>query len=182
MKFGYARVSTEEQNLDLQLEALKKAGCEEIFQEKISSIAGTRPEYLKLQEKLRKGDTLVVYSLSRYGRTIKQLVNEIDRFRAEGIEFKSITEGIDTTSASGRLQFHIFAALAQFERELISERTRAGLSAARARGKKGGREKKLLPGKVKQLKADYEAKQLSITDLCLKYKISRATLYTYINS
>lgn len=143
MKIGYARVSTEDQNLDLQNDALKEAKCDHIFEEKISGKIKDRPALDEAPNFMRKGDTLVVWKLDRLGRSLKHLIEIINRLMDNGMYFKSLQEKIDTTSTSGKLIFHIFATLAEFEREIISERTKAGLKAARARGRFGGRPKKL---------------------------------------
>ena len=139
MIIGYARVSTHDQNLDSQLDALQKADCEQIFQEKITGKSKDRPELLSCLKALRKGDVLIVWKLDRLARSLKDLVEIITDLNQREIGFKSLTEAIDTTSATGRLVFHIFGALAEFEHSLIRERTIAGLDAARARGRKGGR-------------------------------------------
>jgi DNA invertase Pin-like site-specific DNA recombinase len=185
MLIGYARVSTNEQNLDLQRDALKKAGVSEkhIFTDKIT---GTRAERQGLDEALshmREGDTFVVWRLDRLGRSLKHLIETITRLQKQQIAFKSITENIDTSTATGQLVFHVFGALAEFERNLIKERTIAGLEAARARGRKGGRPK-LNPSvstvaMAKQLYADHTN---SIADICRTLHISRATLYRYLKA
>ena len=137
MLIGYARVSTGDQNLDLQLEALKKAGCEEIFKDAISGTRSKRPGLDKALELLRKDDTLVVWKLDRLGRSVKHLVNMVGELREKGVQFKSLTDSIDTGTPSGRFFFHVMASLAEMERELTVERTRAGLEAARKLGRKG---------------------------------------------
>ena len=139
MIIGYARVSTQEQNLDAQLDALKNANCEQIFEEKITGKHKDRPELKTCLKALRKGDVLIVWKLDRLARSLKDLVEIITELNDREIGFRSLTEAIDTTSATGRLVFHIFGALAEFEHSLIRERTIAGLDAARARGRKGGR-------------------------------------------
>ncbi len=141
MFIGYARVSTHEQNLDMQLDALKAAGCEKIFKDKISTLKEERQGLLEALDFLRPGDVLVVWKLDRLGRTLKQLIELVAMFNQKGIGFKSLKETINTTTSTGKLVFHIFAALAEFERDIIHERTRAGLEAARARGRLGGRPK-----------------------------------------
>ena len=138
MKLGYARVSTAEQNPDLQTDALKLAGCEKIFIDKVSGSKSLRPELQKLKEQLRAGDTLVVWRLDRLGRNMKDLLESFKTLESLDVGFSSIQENIDTTTPTGRLVFHIFASLAEFERNLIIERTNAGLVAARARGRFGG--------------------------------------------
>ena len=139
MKVGYARVSREEQHLELQLDALKAAGCEQIFTEKIKSVKDQRPLLEQSLKFVRSGDTLVVWRLDRLGRSLKNLLEIMGFLEERGIEFQSLTEHLDSSSPSGKLIFHIFASVAEFERALTIERTRAGLAAARARGRKGGR-------------------------------------------
>jgi DNA invertase Pin-like site-specific DNA recombinase len=148
MLIGYARVSTDDQNLDLQRDALKQAGCEQIFTDHISGTKAERPGLTDALSHLRDGDTLVVWRLDRLGRTLPHLIETVNGLQNRGIGFKSLTESIDTTTSGGKLIFHIFGALAEFEREIIRERTNAGLSAARARGRKGGRPKALSKGKT----------------------------------
>ncbi|KJR41965.1 invertase/recombinase-like protein [Candidatus Magnetoovum chiemensis] len=180
---GYARVSTADQDLNLQIDELKKAGCEPIFTDQIS---GAKTERKGLEEclgSLKPADTLIVWRLDRLGRSMSHLVQIITRLKEQNIGFKSLRDGaIDTTTASGELVFNIFAALAQFERELIRERTRAGLSSARARGRLGGR-KAILSGnsKVKMAKAMHQNKSMSINEICETLKISRATFYRYLS-
>src|ERR687883_586052 len=143
MLIGYARVSTDEQNLDLQLSALKTAGCEQIYTDKVSGTKAVRPGLENTFSHLRSGDTLVVWRLDRLGRSLRHLIDTVTTLQDKGIGFKSLTESIDTTTSGGKLVFHIFGALAEFEREIIRERTQAGLQAARARGRNGGRAKKI---------------------------------------
>ena len=152
MLIGYARVSTDEQNLDLQLSALKEAGCEEIYTDKISGTKATRPGLQNALSHLRSGDTFVVWRLDRLGRSLRHLIDTVTDFQERGIGFKSLQESIDTTTSGGKLVFHIFGALAEFEREIIRERTKAGLTAARARGKSGGRPKALTDKQVEMLR------------------------------
>ncbi len=159
MKIGYARISTLEQNLDLQVDALKKEGCEKIITDEVSGSVADRPGLSKVRELLRKGDTLVVWRLDRLGRTLRHLIEWVNELDEQGISFKSLQETIDTNSSSGKLIFHIFGALSEFERNLIRERTRAGLEAARSRGRQGGRPKKLKKDK-RQLAVDlYKGKK-----------------------
>ena len=153
MRIGYARVSTQDQNSDLQLDALKQAGCEQVFNEKKTGRTLQRPELEACLRTLRKGDTLVVWRLDRLGRSLKDLVETVNALEERGIGFKSLTESIDTTSAGGRLVFHLFSALAEFERNLISDRTKAGLAAARARGRKGGRKPKMTATDIRKAAA-----------------------------
>ena len=160
MIIGYARVSTHDQNLDSQLDALQKADCEQIFQEKITGKTKDRPELISCLKALRKGDVLVVWKLDRLARSLKDLVEIITDLNQREIGFKSLTEAIDTTSATGRLVFHIFGALAEFEHSLIRERTIAGLDAARARGRKGGRKPSMSEKDIKKAKLCYEILRL----------------------
>src|SRR5215212_9076832 len=181
MDIGYARVSTGEQTLALQLDALRKAGCGRIFEETAS---GAKAERASLKEALayaRPGDTLVVWRLDRLGRSLKHLIETVADLAARGIGFKSLTEQIDTTTSGGKLIFHVFGALAEFERDLIRERTNAGLAAARARGRTGGRPKKLADTKTRALaQALYDGEQTDIETICRTLGISRATLYRYL--
>lgn len=180
MLIGYARVSTQDQNLDLQIDALQKAGCEKIIEDRITGSSETRPGLNTLFEMLRKGDILVVWRLDRLGRSLKHLIEMVNKLDEQGIAFKSITESIDTSSPGGKLIFHIFGALAEFERNIIRERTKAGLSAARARGKVGGRPKALTESKRKALISLYNQKQHTIKELCEMFNIKKATLYKYV--
>src|ERR687890_252727 len=151
MLIGYARVSTEDQNLDLQRDALETAGCEQIYTDRVSGTKARRPGLEQALSHLRAGDTLVVWRLDRLGRSLRHLIDTVTELQEKGIGFKSLTESIDTTTSGGRLVFHIFASLAEFEREIIRERTQAGLQAARARGKTGGRPKALTDKQVAML-------------------------------
>jgi len=182
-KVGYARVSTTDQELHLQIDELKKAGCKRIFEDKVSGAKARREGLEKCLTSLKKGDTLFVWRLDRLGRSMSHLVSIVQELRDKGVHFRSLCDGaIDTTTASGELIFHIFAALAQFERTLIQERTRAGLEAARARGKKGGR-KPISPEnpKVRMAKTMHKDKSMGINEICSTLKISRATFYRYIS-
>ena len=174
---GYARVSTIEQNFDLQVDALTKAGCRPIYQEKLSGSLTNRPELECCMNYLRRGDVLVVWRLDRLGRGVKNLIEIVNQLKNKGIGFRSIQENIDTTTATGELIFHIFASLAQFERRLIQERTKAGVEAAYARGRVGGRPLKL--SKLERIKLEkmYLERSLSIRDLCKLFGISTRTLY-----
>lgn len=180
MKFGYARVSTTEQNLDLQLDALKKAGCEEIITDQISGSLSERPGLTNLLNQLRKGDMVVVWKLDRLGRSLKHLITFISNLKEKGIGFQSLQESIDTESSTGQLIFHIFGALAEFERNLIRERTRAGLEAARSRGRLGGRPLKLPKEKIELAKELYKGRKHSLKQICSLLEISKPTLYSYI--
>jgi len=180
MLIGYARVSTFEQNLHLQKDALKTAGCEKIFEDRISGSAAARPGMDKALEFLREGDTLVVWRFDRLGRSLKHLIEVVAKLEENHIGFKSLQETIDTTSSGGKLIFHIFGALAEFERNLIRERTMAGLTAARARGRKGGRPKALdLKQRQFAIKL-YNERKHSIQEICRILDITKPTLYSYV--
>jgi len=181
MLIGYARVSKEDQNLELQKDALKKAGCEDIFEDHISGSRQQRPGLQALLGYIRKGDTLVVWRLDRLGRSLKDLISLFDLLSSKGIEIKSLNECLDTSSSSGKLIFHLFAALAEFERNLIRERTFAGLEAARARGRKGGRPKKLSEDERSVSVQLYREKKYTIRKICHMMGISRPTLYKYVD-
>jgi DNA invertase Pin-like site-specific DNA recombinase len=181
MLIGYARVSTMDQNLDLQTDALKLAGCEQIFTDKITGTKFERPQLTELKKILRAGDTIVVWKLDRMGRGLRDLINLMREFDEQKIGFKSLTEGIDTTTTTGKLIFHIFGALAEFERNLIIERTQAGLKAGRARGKIGGRPPKLSKDQKKVLKAMHRDKTIPLTTILETFKISKPTMYKIVN-
>jgi len=173
-----ARVSTFEQILDLQRDALTAAQCDRIFTDTMSGSRSDRPGLEQALDYLREGDVLVVWRLDRLGRSLKYLIEVITRLNERGIGFKSLTEQIDTTTSGGKLIFHVFGALAEFERDIIRERTQAGLAAARARGRMGGRPKKLeTPTKVAMAQALYGDQSHSIAEICKSLGISRATLY-----
>lgn len=180
MLVGYARVSTQDQNLDLQIDALKAAGCEKIFIEKASGAQRDRPELQAAIEYARNGDTLVVWKLDRLARSIKQLIETIEGLGGRSIGFRSLTEAIDTTTAGGRLIFHIFGALAEFERAIIKERTRAGLDAAKARGRVGGRPPKLSEEDIKAAKALLADDGITAAEAAKRIGVSLATLYRYL--
>jgi len=180
---GYARVSTEGQDLSMQINELKASGCHPIFSDKVSGVKSERPGLDKCLKTLNQEDTLIVWRLDRLGRSMPHLVSIVTSLKEKGIGFRSLHDGaIDTTTASGELVFNIFASLAQFERELIKERTRAGLSAARARGKLGGR-KPISPQdpRVKMAKKMHKDHSMSINEICSTLKISRASFYRYLN-
>ena len=179
MKFGYARVSTLEQNLGLQTDALNVAGCAETITDEVSGSLLERPGLNKLLDKLRAGDELIVWRLDRLGRSIRNLIELVNNFQAKGVIFRSLTENIETSTNNGRLIFNIFASLAEFERNLIRERTMAGLSAARARGRKGGRKTKDI-SKVNAAIQLYHKKELTVDQICKVIGISRGTLYKYL--
>jgi len=181
MKIGYARVSTHEQNLDLQRDALEKAGCQRIVTDKISGAADARSGLHKLRDDiLRPGDTMVVWRLDRLGRSLKDLIAWVTWLEEQDVAFQSLGEAIDTATAPGRLTFHIFGALAEFERDLIRSRTTAGLAAARARGRKGGR-RPILTGEDRALAVRlYNERQMSVAGICKRMGISKPTLYAYV--
>lgn len=180
MKIGYARVSTDDQSLDLQIDALRAAGCEKIYEEKVSGAAKDRPQLDNLLvEILRVGDTLTVWRLDRLGRSLPHLVKTVEDLKSRGIGFESLQERIETETASGRLVFHVFAALADFERNIIQERTRAGLAAARARGRTGGR-KSIAPEMATAIRSLASDRNNSPTSICKTLRISRSTFYKYI--
>lgn len=176
MRIGYARVSTEDQNTSLQIDALKNAGCDQFFEEKVSGKSKERPELEVCLKVLREGDTLVVWRLDRLGRSLDHLVQIIRDLESRKIGFRSLTESIDTTNAGGKLIFHIFAALAEFERNLISERTKAGLRAARARGRKGGRKAKLTNSDMRKAAAMLRDPMVTKTEVARHFGVSRVTL------
>lgn len=180
MLVGYARVSTLDQSLALQEDALKKAGCQKIFRDKISGDKTERPGLQAALEYARKGDTLLVWRLDRLGRSLKHLIETVTQLEEQGIGFRSLQEGIDTTTSGGRLIFQIFGALAEFERNLIRERTQAGLAAARARGRKGGRPKKLSNAQIELANRLYEEKKHTIKEICQILGVSKPTLYAYL--
>ena len=176
-RIGYARVSTDDQNLDLQRDALRQAGCATIYEEAASGKNAVRPELEQCRKALRAGDTIVVWRLDRLGRSLQDLVQIVADLEQRGVHFESLTEKIETGSASGKLQFHVFAALAEFERNLIRERTQAGLAAARARGRAGGRKPKLDEKQVREIKRLMTDPTIPVSQIAKSYKVSRATIY-----
>lgn len=191
MKIGYARVSTRDQNLDLQIDALQKFGCEKLYQEKQSAVK-ERPELDKMLEHIREGDAVVVWKLDRLGRSLRHLVDLIALFKEKKVEFVSLNDNIDTTTIQGRLIFNLFASFAEFERELIRERTMAGLKRARENGRIGGKKKGLSPEAKKKAFAAWQlnernnaivdrTQKLSIPDIAKTLNISRATFYRYLD-
>ena len=182
MLIGYARVSTQDQTLNLQKDALEKLGCNKIFTDTASGAKAERKGLEEALEYVREGDTLVVWRLDRLGRSLKHLIETITELNNRKIGFKSIQENIDTTTSGGKLVFHIFGALAEFERDIIRERTQAGLQAARARGRKGGRPKSLTGKKTAMAQALYNDKNNTIDEICKTLNISRATLYRNIDT
>ena len=182
MLIGYARVSTQDQTLNLQKDALEKLGCNKIFTDTASGAKAERTGLNEALEYVREGDTLAVWRLDRLGRSLKHLIETITELNNRKIGFKSIQESIDTTTSGGKLIFHIFGALAEFERDIIRERTQAGLQAARARGRNGGRPKSLTGKKVAMVQALYNDKNNTVDEICKTLNISRATLYRYIKT
>ena len=180
MLIGYARVSTVDQNLALQRDALTEAGCAKIFIEQMSGAVADRPALHDALEFTRSGDTLIVWKLDRLARSIKQLIETIENLRVRGIGFRSLTEALDTTTAQGRLVFHMFAALAEFERSLIRERTQAGLAAARRAGRIGRRPPKLTDDDIEAAKAMLANPDIGVTQIAHRLGVSPATLYRYI--
>ena len=179
MLVGYARVSTSDQNLDLQNDALQAAGCERLFTDTVSGARGERPGLTAALKECRSGDTLVVWKLDRLGRSLPHLVETVRDLSVRGVGFKSLQEQIDTTTSSGKLIFHIFASLAEFERDLIRERTNAGLIAARARGRNGGRPRGVDQKKQQAALALKQDTQRSVREICEIVGISRNTYYKY---
>lgn len=179
-RIGYARVSTDDQHLDLQRDALQQAGCGVIYEEAVSGKNTTRPELEQCRKALRAGDTLVVWRLDRLGRSLPDLVQIVAELEKRGVHFESLTEKIETGSASGKLQFHVFAALAEFERGLIRERTQAGLAAARARGRSGGRKPKLDDQQVREIKVLLRDPDMKVAEVARRYGVSRTTLYKHV--
>jgi DNA invertase Pin-like site-specific DNA recombinase len=179
MLVGYARVSTQDQHLELQEDALRAAGCERIFIEKASGARADRPELQAALNYMREGDTLVVWRLDRLARSLKQLIATVEELEAQGIGFRSVIEAIDTTTSGGRLVFHIFAALAEFERSIIRERTRAGLDAAVARGRKGGRPPALSETDYASAKALLRDPNIPIKEVARRLGVSVSALYTH---
>jgi DNA invertase Pin-like site-specific DNA recombinase len=180
MLIGYARISTDDQNLDLQRDALQKAGCEQIFTDRISGTKDRRPGLEEALSHLRSGDTLVVWRLDRLGRSLRHLIDTVTALQERGIGFQSITESLNTTTSGGKLVFHIFGALAEFEREIIRERTQAGLQAARARGRNGGRPKKLTNKQIQMLQHLAADKKHSVKEICQTLGIGRTAFYRYV--
>ena len=179
MQVGYARISTEDQKLDLQIDALKRVGIEEdrIYQEQVSGVKTKRPQLAECIRSLRDGDTLVVWRLDRLGRSLPELIKIMTELQDRGIGFHSLNESIDTTTSMGRLMFHVLGSIAQFERDLISERTKAGLKAARARGHRGGRKPKVTPKMMKAARAMLGDPTTTMQEVADTLKVSRAAIY-----
>ncbi len=184
MIIGYIRVSKNKQLTALQVDAMKSANCERTFTDKMTGKRFDRPEFLKMLDMLRPGDILVVWRLDRLGRSLKELIETVNMLGARGVELRSLKENIDTTTPTGRLMFHVIAALAEFERDIISERTQAGLEAARARGRRGGRRpaiETLRPGQLERARHLYAARENTIAEImALTGFKSRATFYKYV--
>ena len=180
MRIGYARVSTQDQSLDLQVDALKKAGCNRIFKEKISGKRNSRPELQKMLDTLREKDTVVVYKLDRISRSTRHLIELVESFEDMGIEFVSLEDQIDTTTPMGRFFFRMMASIAELERDILSERTKAGLEAARARGRVGGRPR-VDPDKIQVALKMYESKEYTLSEIKKATGIGSTTLYRYVH-
>lgn len=181
MKIGYARISTPDQKIELQEDALKEEGCRLIYKDVSKGSKTERPGLTEAFTQLRDGDTLVVWRLDRLGRTLMHLIKTVKELKDKNIGFKSITESIDTTSISGQLIFHIFGALAEFERAIILERTMAGLKAARARGRLGGRPVKLSKCKARRMIELYDEKKVTVSEICKIYSLSHTGFYLYLS-
>ncbi len=180
MLVGYARVSTQDQTLDLQLDALKKAGCEKLYTDTASGAKAERKGLEDALDYVREGDILVVWRLDRLGRSLRDLIERITLLNSRKVGFRSLTENIDTTTSGGKLVFHIFGALAEFERDIIRERTTAGLEAARARGRFGGRRSVMTPAKLRLAQAAMGRPGTTVGQLCGELGISRMTLYRFV--
>ncbi|MCA9893121.1 MAG: recombinase family protein [Anaerolineae bacterium] len=180
MLVGYSRVSTQDQNPELQLDALNAAGCEKIFTEKMSGAKRDRPELIAALEYVRAGDTLVVWKMDRLARSLKQLIETIEDLEKREIGFRSLTEAIDTTTSSGKLVFHIFGALAEFERSIIRERTMAGLASARARGRLDGKPKRLSEEDLNVAKAMLSDSNITVAQVAQRLGVAASTLYRYL--
>lgn len=180
MLIGYARVSTDDQNLDLQRDALSAAGCAKVFEDMMGGAKADRPGLRQALDHLRTGDTLVIWRLDRLGRSLKDLIARAEDLRLRGVGLQSLQETINTDSSSGQLIFHIFGALSEFEHNLVRERTQAGLAAARARGRKGGRRKRLDEKQRAHTVELYNSRKHTAKEICALMGISRATLYTYV--
>jgi len=180
MRIGYARISTEDQTLDLQRDALKRAKCRQVYEEHATGKNTERPQLEACLKSLREGDTIVVWRLDRLGRNLADLVALVAQFEQQKVNFESLTEKIETVSPAGRLIFHVFAALAEFERNLIRERTVAGLKAARARGRNGGRPAKLSAKEIKTIRALLKTADIPVAEIAARFGVARSTLYRTI--
>jgi DNA invertase Pin-like site-specific DNA recombinase len=179
-RIGYSRVSTAEQNPELQHDALLAAGCSRVFTDKASGVASDRPQLAAALDYLREGDSLVVWRLDRLGRSLKHLLEVVSELDEHGVGFKSLQESIDTTTSTGRLVFHVFGALAEFERDLIRDRTTAGLAAARARGRVGGRKPVLTGQQIQVARKMYAAGDSTVADIAKILRVSRGTIYRHL--
>lgn len=180
MKIGYARVSTQDQNLDSQIHALQEAGCEKIFTEKASGAQRDRPELTATLNYMRKGDTLVVWKLDRLARSLKQLIETVEKLSEQQIGFSSLTESIDTTTSGGKLIFHIFASLAEFERSVIRDQTMAGLDAAKRLGRRGGRPPSLKKEDLIAAKALLKDYNITVEEVAKRFNVAPSTLYRHL--
>jgi len=181
MKIGYARISTVDQNLELQTDALEKTGCEKIFTDQASGAKDDRQGLIDAIEFCRTGDSMVVWKLDRLGRSLKHLIETINLLLEKKVGFVSIQESIDTTTSGGKLIFHVFGALAEFERELIRERTNAGLASARSRGRMGGRPKVMTAKQLRIAQTMLKDPKTTVKDVCETLQVSKTTLYRYLN-
>lgn len=181
MKFGYARVSTTDQNLESQIDALHKAGCDQIFKEKMTGTRRDRPQLDEMLKYIRPGDKVVVYKLDRISRSTKHLIELAEHFNEKGVDFISLHDSIDTSTAMGKFFFKIIASIAELDRDIISERTKAGLEAARARGRKGGRPKKDKT-KVEMAMMMYDSRKYTVDEIQEATGIGKSTLYRYLNT
>ncbi|MEP6903417.1 MAG: recombinase family protein [Actinomycetota bacterium] len=179
MKIGYARVSTFDQNMFLQIDALERAGCEKVFTDTASGSIDTRKGLIDAIDFCRSGDSLIVWKLDRLGRSLRHLIDTMNHLQLKGVEFVSLQECVDTRTSGGKLVFHVFGALAEFEREMIRERTRAGLRSARDRGVVTGRPKKLTKAQIQMARTLMKNLENKPRDICFTMKISRSTLYRY---
>lgn len=177
---GYARVSTTDQKAELQIDALKAAGCQRVFTDRASGALTSRPQLDRMLDHLREGDVVLVWRLDRLGRSLKNLIALVEDLADRGVGFRSLTESIDTTTANGKLFFSIMGALAEFERELIRERTLAGLEAARARGRVGGRPSKMTPEKLRVAREMYDSKEHTVEAIAETVGVSRKTVYRHL--
>jgi DNA invertase Pin-like site-specific DNA recombinase len=178
---GYARISTGEQQPDLQVDALNAAGCYRVFVDTASGALAARPALDQVLDQLRPGDTLVVWKLDRLGRSLRHLVDTVAALADRGVGFRSLQESIDTTTPGGKLVFHIFAALAEFERDLVHERTTAGLAAARARGRKGGRPAVMTEAKIRLAREMYASREHTVAAIASALRVSRASIYRHLD-
>lgn len=182
LKIGYARVSKQDQNLDLQMDALKAAGCTRIYYEKVSGANEPRPEQEQMLKALRRGDTVIIWQLSRLGRTLAELISLVNQFAEMGVVFEVLTERYDTSTAQGKFMMGMFASLAAYERDRLIERTHAGLAAARARGRIGGRKPKIGDKERKEIAILLADPEMTVTDVAARYGVSRTTIYKHLDS